>query len=187
MRPFWLASLVCLSLGCAQQTNPPILAPTVDWITAFSEAQRAVEDRRFDQADAVLSDFMKLRKGTPEAREAVYWRAVYILDPRNRESSPRDAISYLDDYLADPPLPANASQARAMRGMAATVDSLDQAVQEAQQRPARESGEPSRPAPDTGREDELEKEIERLKEQLEKANAELDRIKKRLTAPRPPG
>ena len=187
MRQFWFVPLACLSLACAQQTSPPVLAPTVDWIAAFSEAQSAAEDRKFDQADTVLADFIKRRKGTPEAREAAYWRAVYILDPRNRKSSPREAALYLDEYLADPPPPANASQARVLRAMVATVDSLDEAVRAAQQRPVREAGETTRPTPDTGRQEELEKEVERLKDQLDKANAELDRIKKRLTAPRPPG
>jgi len=187
MRACWLVSLACLSLACAQRSDPPILAPTLDWITAFSEAQSAVEDRKFNDADAVLADFIKLRRGTPEAREAAFWRAVYLLDPRNRASNPREAALYLDEYLADPPPPANISQARALRGMAATVDSLDGAVRTAQERATKEVEEPSKPAPATGRETELEKEIEKLKEQLEKANAELDRIKKRLTAPRPPG
>ncbi len=187
MREFWLVPLACLSLACAQRPSPPLLAPTVDWITAFSEAQSAAEDRKFGEADAVLAAFIKRRKGTPEAREAAYWRAVYLLDPKNRASNPREAALYLDEYLADPPPPANVSQARALRGMAAAVDSLDEAVRAARQLSTREAGEPSKPAPDNGREEELEKEIERLKEQLDKANAELDRIKKRLTAPRPPG
>lgn len=186
MRQSWPIPLTCLLLACAQQSVPPILAPTLDWITAFSEAQGAAEDRKFDQADAVLADFIKLRKGTAEAREAAYWRAVYLLDPKNRASNPRQAALYLDEYLADPPAPANASQARALRGMAVTVDSLDEAVRAAKQRPPPEAGEPNKSAPDTGREQELQKEVDRLKEQLDKANAELDRIKKRLTAPRPP-
>ena len=187
MRACWLVSLACLSLSCAQRSDPPILAPTLDWITAFSEAHRAAEDRNFNDADAILADFMKLRRGTPEAREAAYWRAVYLLDPSNRTSNPRQAALYLDEYIVDQPPPANISQARALRGMAATVDSLDAAIRAAQERAAKEVEETSKPAPDTGREAELEKEIEKLKEHLDKANAELDRIKKRLTAPRPPG
>ncbi|MBC7789292.1 MAG: hypothetical protein H7Z74_05065 [Anaerolineae bacterium] len=159
----------------------------MDWIKAFTEAQAAAEDRKFDEADAVLADFIKRRKGTAEAREATYWRAVFLLDPKNRAAKSREAALYLEEYLAEPPPPANAIQARALRAMTSTVDSLDLAVRTAQQQQTREPLEPSRPAPDTAREHELEKEIERLKEQLDKANAELDRIKKRLTAPRPPG
>ncbi|MGI9076364.1 MAG: hypothetical protein ACR2G6_03405 [Gemmatimonadaceae bacterium] len=187
MRELWFVTLVCLSFACVRPSSPPVvvLAPAIDWITAFSEAQRAAENRRFAEADAVLADFIKLRKGTTEAREAVYWRAVYLLDPKNRASNLREAVLYLDEYLSHP-LPANVSQARALRGMASAVSSLHDAVRAAQRRPTGEPDEPAKSVPDTAREEEMEKEIERLKEQLDKANAELERIKKRLTAPRTP-
>lgn len=187
MRRPWVATFLLVAFACARPVNAPILSPTLEWISALSEAQRAVEESRFDSADAVLANFANRRKGTPEAREATYWRAVFLLHPKNRISSIREAALHLDEYLAESPSPANVSQARALRGMAVMVDSLDAALRVARQRADSEAEETAKPAVDTGREEELQKEIEQLKEQLEKANAELDRIKKRLTAPRPPG
>jgi dynactin complex subunit len=66
--------------------------------------------------------------------------------------------------------------------LAASVDSLEQAIAAHRAAAERHAAEP---APDRSKQEELQKENQLLKEQLDKANQELERIKRRLAPAKP--
>jgi hypothetical protein len=142
----------------------------------------AAHQGRFAAADSLLAEFMSDRWGTWEAREAAYLRAVHLLDPENSQASPRDALPLLELYLADTALVTHTGTARALWALATRQDSLRLALLEASARPDTVVQTPARPSP-SPREEELQREVTRLKEQLEQTTAELERIKRRLTTP----
>jgi TolA-binding protein len=149
-----------------------------DWLSTLTNAKTAATQGHFDDADHALYDFAQRYPGSPESREATYWRALFKLDPANRSGSPRAATERLDEYLADTAATLHRTEAATLRRIAAALDSLTQ-------RPvaAAAPSDPARMAEAqqaAQRQDDLEKENQRLKDQLDKTNAELDRIKKRL-------
>lgn len=153
-----------------------------DWMETQTAASVAAHQGRHGAADSLLGMFMRERWGTWEAREAAYWRAVYLLDPENPRASPRDALPLLELYLSDTTLVTYTQSARALWALASRQDSLRLALLEASARP--DTVVRTAPAPATSpREEELQREVARLKEQLEQTTAELERIKRRLTTP----
>lgn len=111
------------------------------------------------------------------AIDSLYWRAVYHLDPSNKNGTLDSAIVYLDRYLASPGKRQHEREAAVMRSLARNSQQLARVEAALQQ--ARAS------ADNKGRDEEYLKEIQRLKDELAAANAELERIKKRLAAPKP--
>jgi hypothetical protein len=154
-----------------------------EWKATITEATVAAHQERYRSADSVLAHFMSTHWGSWEAREAAYWRAVYMLDPENPDAAPRDALPLLELYLADSSVVTHSQAARALWALASRQDSLRLALLEATARPdtlvapAQPSTQPST------REEELVREVARLKEQLDLTTAELERIKRRLTTP----
>lgn len=120
--------------------------------------------------------------GTWQAREAAYWRAVYLLDPANPNASPREALPLLELYLADSTVVTHTQAARALWALARRQDSLRLALIAASAPPDTVVQTQPVQSP-TPREQELGREVARLKEQLEQTTAELERIKRRLTTP----
>lgn len=119
------------------------------------------------------------------ATDSLYWRAVSHLDPSNKNGTLDAAIANLDVYLASKGKLAHATEATVLRSLARNAQQLarlDAALQQ-----ARANTGDNRPRTDDtkGRDEESVKEIERLKNELAKANEELERIKKRLAAPKP--
>jgi DNA repair ATPase RecN len=179
--------LVGVALACASSRSAAVgslPSASRDWIDTFGSVQSAVIAKRFEDADKELTAFAERYPGTAEAREAVYWRAVYRLDPANPKSDPASSIADFKRYLtADSTNLPRRAEAGVLQRLAASLDSAHQA------RRAADNGTPLAPiAPETtsvpsAREQELMREIQRLKDELDKDNAELDRIKKRLTPP----
>jgi len=150
----------------------------------------------FVSACAPTSLFRRKSTVQAEARaDSLYWSAVANLDPRTRSGTLDAAIANLDAYLASPYGKKHESEATALRAMAR--NSIQLARLEAALTQARASA-PSVAVADTpsakpepkqradsdskGRDQELVKEVQRLKDELAKANDELERIKKRLAA-----
>ena len=154
-----------------------------EWTETITEATVAAHQGRYKSADSVLARFMSTHWGSWEAREAAYWRAVYMLDPENPDAAPRDALPLLELYLADSSVVTHSQAARALWALASRQDSLRLALLEATAKPDTLVApvEPSTQA--SPREDELAREVARLKEQLDQTTAELERIKRRLTTP----
>lgn len=172
--------------GCAQlraaSASPP--APMEGQLTAtLQQAEQAAQQGKFGVADRLLVDFAERFPNTPEALETGYWRAVFVLDPANATAGPRDAIALLDAYLAAPVIVAHRGAAAALRRIAGSLDRPRVAAAApapsagctcADAKSETKGGDPSR-----------DEEVQRLKSELAKANAELERIKRRLAQPNP--
>jgi hypothetical protein len=123
--------------------------------------------------------------------DSLYWKAVTQLDPGNKRGSIDSAIVYLDAYLVNP-RQAHRREALALRQLTrdakqlARVElALQQARSDTTTHTPRRDGQAD-PEPPRKRDEEALKEIQRLKEELAKANEELERIRKRLANPKPP-
>lgn len=147
-----------------------------------------------------------LRRQQP-MEESLYRRAILYLDPANERGSLDSARVLLDRYLAsdaDKPHLAEAVAIRRLIGQAQELERVELMLQQqlalSDARPApdvpaaarRDGAAPGRA--DTPRRAEAERprpsaeavrEIQRLREQLRAANAELELIRKRLSAPKP--
>ena len=175
--------LVCAVLGLACVHPRSGAQPDeAGWIETLTAANVAAHQRRYEEADSLLARFMSERWGSWQAREAAYWRAVYLLDPVNPHASPREALPLLELYLADSTVVTHTQAARALWALATRQDSLRLALLEASAPPDTvvQTQPVQSPSP---REEELAKEVAKLKEQLEQTTAELERIKRRLTTP----
>lgn len=116
--------------------------------------------------------------------DSLYWKAVLHLDALNQKGSNDSAIAYLDRYLSGDTTQTHRLEALVMRRLAR--DAMELAKVEGALRQAK-STEPAKQGDATPRRDEENvKEIQRLKEELAKANEELERIRKRLASPKPP-
>jgi ribosomal protein S6 len=175
---------LALSLGgCATTVRRSMPPASGAWINALGTAKEAVADGRYSDADRTLQDFILAYVGADEAREAAYWRALFTLDPANRGGDTRSAEKQLDDYLSDTASTLHRTEAVTLRRLAATIDSLGRTHRISMSSSDAARAEQAELADQ--REAELQKEIQRLKEQLEKTTAELERIKKRLSEKNP--
>ncbi|HEX5973344.1 MAG TPA: hypothetical protein VFY85_15520 [Gemmatimonadaceae bacterium] len=131
-------------------------------------------------ADRALADFAVSYPHTPQAISATLRRAVYMADPANQSATAREATALLDSTLAQPLDSASRSDARTLRR-------ITSALQRAATLSA--AGAPNVSAPDSSARTADTKsnsdEIQRLRNELAKANAELERIKKRVAQPKP--
>jgi HAMP domain-containing protein len=185
VRRFVVAALVLAGAACASTTSVRRTMPTSarEWLTALTNAKTASSAGRYDEADRTLYDFAQLYAGAPEAREAAYWRAVFKLDPANRSASPRAAVEQLDVYLTDSTSALHVTEALVLRRLALSLDSLSQNRIVTTRQPVTAEPAPDDAAAGQERQQELQKEIQRLKDSLDRSTAELERIKKRLAPP----
>jgi hypothetical protein len=177
-------ALLLFAAGCAQlraaSATPPM--PLHYQLEATrQEAEREVLATRHASADRLLADFAARHAGSPEATEAGFWRAVYMLDTANQTSSALDAVALLDAYLASSSAATlHRGAATSLRRAAVTLDRPMAAVDATPSSPGT-PGARAESRPDERRDEE----IQRLKEELAKANAELERIRRRLAQPNP--
>ncbi len=163
---------VALAAACTNQApiaKPP--APVTSFETAVDNAAKRVEALDYVGADRILSDFALAARGRPEAQEISFFRALYLVDPANKTASLSEGLKAIDIYLSTPGTTLYRSQAEVVKRTALAMQSLRAAQQTAKV---------------TGRDTVFvtrEDEVNSLKDQLAKANAELDRIKKRLANP----
>jgi len=176
-----------LANGCAQlrNANAAVPAPMEGQLTAtLQQAEREALASRFGVADRLLTDFAEKHPDAPESVEATFWRAVFKLDPTNQTGGPRDAVVLLDAYLAAPVTISHRGAATSLRRAALALDRPPTVVAAS---PAMPPTDPNTKA-DT-KSDATDKssanEVQRLKDELAKANAELERIKRRLAQPNP--
>jgi hypothetical protein len=174
---------VLLVLGACRQRRPaapppavqqvalPSLPPESPWVGTLAAAQAAVDSGRFASADSILAAFERSEPDSPDASESSFWRAMLRADPRNPEFAPAEARAALDAYLATPN-PRRRTEATVMLRMLALSDSI-RALHTAQ-RSAAEARDRAR-----------EEEIQKLRDDLQRTQAELDRIKRRLGPPKP--
>jgi hypothetical protein len=172
-------ALVCVVLaGCSSMPSrqpSPAAQQESEWTTLMSQVDLQIFGARYDDADRLLTEYASRNPASAHTADVPYWRALYKLDPANPASSPHDAIALLDSYLASPAATWRRADAKVLRRIAATLDSRPAVVTV----PA--TATPATSAADKAKDEELAK----VKDDLAKANAELERIKKRLAAPKP--
>jgi hypothetical protein len=177
-----LTVLVALTLSGCSRVHANTGASPEAWAGALALAQTRAAAGRFASADTVLATYASLNPGTREALETVYWRALFRMDPSNPSGSLVGASSALDSYLSDPRPREHVSEATSIRRLIAQVEAVNRvAVSLGQSRDARgpEPVKPNEVPPNAVAE------IRKLKDDLAKANAELERIRKRLAQPPP--
>lgn len=177
-----LAILCAVMIAACVQPRSNGAPDRSEWLETLTAANVAAHQHRYAEADSLLAEFMSERWDSWQAREAAYWRAVYLLDPENPQASSREALPLLELYLADSSVVTHTQAARALWALARRQDSLRLALIEASAPPDTVVQTAPIPSP-TPKEEELAREVTRLKEQLEQTTAELERIKKRLTTP----
>ncbi len=171
------AAGVATLLGACTPPSPLArLTPTGEWATSFQSAQQAVIGGRYADADSILVAFIDGHPGSAQAADAQFWRALYSLDPANRDGSTSAAIAELDRYLEGPPSLPHWREAATLRRVAAQLETATRLAAAAQTQTAATHVVT---VDDHSKDDELQ----RLRTELAKANEELDRIKKRLAKP----
>jgi hypothetical protein len=174
-----------LSTGCAQliAANATPIPMTEGQLTpTLRQADLDAAAMRFGVADRLLSEFAETHGGTPGAVETLFWRAMFKLDPANETATRRDALVLLDGYLNGSTVVAHRGAALALRRFASLPDRTTGSVAVTPASPSAAPGAATEvKAPDRSRDEE----IQRLKDELAKANAELERIRKRLSQPNP--
>ena len=166
-----LFGIALLVGGCAKPPASPPTSPAMEFANAIEAARQRVDSGDYPAADRILAEYALRHPGTPEAREIPFWRAMYIVDPQNRTASIAQGIRALDLYLASDGAIWYRPQAEVLRRTALVIQSIRQA-QTPRQVNGRDTVFVTR-----------EEEIAALRDQLAKANAELERIKKRLANP----
>ena len=168
-----LAAAAALSLGATGCIHKPgFLQPAAerDWPAAYLAAQGAADRGAYADADKALADFAASHVNTPQALESGYWRAVYKLDPANKDASTKDAIAGLDKYLVASPDGAHRGEATTLRRIAVQLQSLDRAL--SAQKPDETAAT-------------RDEDVKKLRDELQATKDELERIKRRLAAPKP--
>ena len=160
--------------ACSQGSKVPQAPAPVDAFgAAVSAADKRVEAGDYAGADRILSDYALKNKGTEDGMEIAFFRALYMVDPNNKNASMSEGVRALDIYL-------NTSHAKRYRTEALVLRRTAQSVLALRSNALLTTR--------TNKSDTVyvsrEAEIAELKDQLAKANAELDRIKKRLANPK---
>ena len=169
-----------MALGAAACVAPITRnTPHGEWVRVLDQSNQAAVAGRYSDADSILTTFSHEHDGTREALEADYWRAVFMLDPANRNASLEAGIASLDKYLsATPPLP-HRREATTLRRLASQFETVSKLAATNTSTPT------SVTRPVVVEDRSKDEEIQRLKAELAKANEELERIRKRLATPKP--
>jgi hypothetical protein len=180
-------ALVCIAFaGCVTTRGaagtPAAVNARNDWPAVLAQASQEAQAGRYGVADRLLADFATKYAGTEPAAEAQFWRALYRVDPANQTASPKEAIAMLDSYLASPLSAPRRSEALVLRRVAAALDARPAVVTVTTPASGGAGKSDSAAKADNSAKDD---EIAKLKDELSKANAELERIKRRLAAPKP--
>jgi hypothetical protein len=188
----------CLLAACATMHRPNWMAHDQpdDWQPTLQMAQYYASKGDYDDADSSLARYAMRYPGTSEALETAYWRAIYKADPANHAMSLPAAMALLDGYLADTHPRLHTADAVVARRLMGQLDGLNKAAANAvaqtkdavaQTKDAKVNADKASAtaAVDANAAASADAEIKRLKDELAKANAELDRIKKRLGTPPP--
>jgi hypothetical protein len=181
--------------GCISVSRPAFMRsqPERAWPDALAAAQGQAAAGEFALADTALANFAAAYPGTSQALETAFWRAVFKMDPNNRGASIAPAMALLDGYLADRRPRKHLTEAMSLRRIAGQLDGLTRLTANAMTQAKDATGAAANArataadanASANATADAKDAEIKRLKDDLAKANAELERIRKRLSQPPP--
>jgi hypothetical protein len=194
-----LLTVVVLS-SCAGRPANLHPVPQRAWQATLGYAQEAVQRGQYVQADSALVAFANQYPSTPQAAESEFWTALLLLDPRNEHRSESDALRALTAYSSGPGPHSHDIEADVLRRTAGALLTLREETKVA----ASQADSASRTEADSVRteadsvrvaqasRERTREEVQRLRDSLDKVvtqlsetTQELDRIKKRLAAPKP--
>jgi hypothetical protein len=174
-----LVSLAMAACAPAVASNAPPAPSPGELPSLLAQVSQDVVAGRYGVADRVLSDFATRYPASPDAVDVLYWRALFKLDPANQIAGPRDAAPLLERYLSAPEPLAHRAEAMVLQRIATAFEARQVAAAAAATAAAAPA--PAAPRDDKAKDDEIAK----LKDDLAKANAELERIKRRVASPKP--
>jgi hypothetical protein len=148
--------------------SPP---PEPPWPRTVAAVRAAVDSGQYSTADSILAAFERAERDSPDVAESAFWRAMLRADPRNPAFEQEEARRGIESYLAAPN-PRRRNEAGVMLRLLELSDSLRAA--QAAQRSAAEDRDRAQ-----------EEEIQKLRDDLQRTQAELERIKRRLGTPKP--
>jgi len=194
-----VALFAVLSSGCISVHRPWFMEPSIDrdWDNTLLLARVRATEGKFGTADSLLARFAAQYPGTREALETDYWRALFELDPANHTASFRGAMAMLDAYLSDRRPREHGAEATTLRHVAGHMEELNKLAATALTEARDSSGGIRASVADTRSDPKpavagdvvvpspADAEIKRLRDELAKANAELERIRRRLSQPPP--
>ena len=160
----------CLPVRRAPEAGEATPTAASEWQTVYAQTRVEARDSASVAVDKALADFAQRYPASPEAAEVPYWRAVLKLDPAN-PTALREALAMLDAYLASTPAGMHRAEAATLRRLGLALEQRTAALAAIPPATARPD--------DKAREEELQK----LRDDLAAANAELDRIRRRLARP----
>lgn len=175
------AILFALALGGCVTGRATLHGPDAkrEWPSVLTRVEAAAGAGRYAEAERLLTDFAMRYPDTDEAQETAYWRGVFKLDPANRDGAPSIARMLLEGYLRAEGALQHRTEAEVLRQLAVRIETLS----------SMGASPGASPITTTDRPAELkakDAEIQKLKEELAKANDELERIKRRLAQPAKP-
>jgi hypothetical protein len=185
-------------LSCASHPGSQRPVPQSAWRSTLTYAQRAAAGGQYSAADSALIAFATRYPNTPQANETQFWLALFTLDPRNEQHSAPEAMRELTAYNTGPGPHEHDLEADVLRRTASTLMALREETAQAasQADSARTEADSALRTADSTRlaraPRDQSREVQRLRDSLDKvltalsdSTQELDRIKKRLTAPKP--
>ena len=184
MKSFYIV-MTSLALGaCTQVPLIPPPAPS-DYERTLYHARQNVDAGNYWAAERILDEFMRTHPDAREAKEIVFWKAAYMVDPANDRGSLAGGIAALDGYLADS-TGLYRNEARLLRRTAAVAQGASVGTTASAPTPSTPGTTDTVVVVSRSRDEEiaaLKDQLAKSKEELAKLSAELERIKKRLANP----
>ena len=185
MKGFYIVMTSLALCACAQVPliTPP--APT-DYERTLYHARQNVDAGNYWAAERLLNEFARTHPDTREAREIVFWKAAYMVDPANDRGSLAGGIAALDGYLATDSTGWYRNEARLLRRTAAAAQSASVGTTASAPSPSTPGATDTVVVVSRSRDEEiaaLKEQLAKSKDELAKVSAELERIKKRLANP----
>jgi hypothetical protein len=179
-----VAIVTLVATGCVTGRGSVSAVGGRDWSETLTQAEAAASDHRYADADRLLADYASRFPRSEGGIESAYWRGLIALEPANHDGSPQVAAALFETYNHAPGALPHRLEAEILQHLALRLQNALGTVA---------SATPSTPgmatAASTDRSADIkakDSEIQRLKDELAKANDELERIKRRLTAPTKP-
>lgn len=152
---------------------PPPALPTpsvsAQWVATQTAVLQFVNDNKATQAESSLTQFSRENPRTPEGDRARWWRTLMRVDQRANSGDATVALAQIDSLLADSVATEVRAEATFMRRNINAIDSLRRAE-------VRRRVQATQLA--TDRLDELKT----ARDSMAKLNAEISRLKRRLSA-----
>jgi hypothetical protein len=180
--------IVMTSLALGACTQVPLIPPPTpsDYERTLYHARQNVDAGNYWAAERILDEFARTHPDTREAKEIVFWKAAYMVDPANDRGSLAGGIAALDGYLATDSTGLYRNEARLLRRTAAAAQAASVSTTASAPTPTTPGTTDTVVVVSRSRDEEiaaLKDQLAKSKEELAKVSAELERIKKRLANP----